>query len=140
MIKAFYDAFFPWSFDIISSIKVCFSGIIRHKANIIHPFMVSERCGPHAFSIAVFLTNNPLLLCAVQSFIHIAQMFPVNEVIRPQNLTPRHKVHCSAYHVIRIIYPDDIWIRIIQFCNWIFSCYLHMLSPHIIFQGHAKTA
>ena len=140
MIKAFYDAFFPWSFDIISSIKVCFSGIIRHKANIIHPFMVSERCGPHAFSIAVFLTNKPLFLCAVQSFIHIAQMFPVNEVIRPQNLTPRHKVHCSAYHVIRIIYPDDIWIRIIQFCNWIFSCYLHMLSPHIIFQGHAKAA
>lgn len=140
MIKAFYDAFFPWSFDIISSIKVCFSGIIRHKANIIHPFMVSERCGPHAFSIAVFLTNKPLFLCAVQSFIHIAQMFPVNEVILPQNLTPRHKVHCSAYHVIRIIYPDDIWIRIIQFCNWIFSCYLHMLSPHIIFQGHAKTA
>lgn len=79
VIKAFYDAFFPWSFDgIISSIKVCFSGIIRHKANIIHPFMVSERCSPHAFSIAVFLPDKSLFLCAVQSFIHIAQMFPVS--------------------------------------------------------------
>ena len=91
MIKAFYDAFFPWSFDIISSIKVCFSGIIRHKANIIHPFMVSERCSPHAFSIAVFLPDKSLFLCAVQSFIYIAQMFPVNEIIRPQDFTPRQR-------------------------------------------------
>ena len=136
MIKAFYDAFFPWSFDIISSIKVCFSGIIRHKANIIHPFMVSERCSPHAFSIAVFLPDKSLFLCAVQSFIHIAQMFPVNEIIRPQDFTPRHKVHCGAYHVIRIVYPDDIRIRIVQSCNWIFSYYLHIVSPRMIFQGH----
>ena len=114
MIKTFHIALFPGTFYAVCRVQVCSVGVIGNKTDIVNAFVTAQRSRPHTLSVDIFLPLKPLSGSTIQPVINICHMLPVTQIIRAQNLTPRHKMHGSAHHIISIVYADHIRIRIIQ--------------------------
>ncbi len=125
MIESFYVVLFPGAPDILCLVQVGLSRIIGHKADVKNTLMKPQTSRPHALTVYVFLSGQRLPRRAVQPVINIGHMLPMCQVIGPQDLAPRHKMHGGAHHIIGIPHPDHIRVRIVQPGNRISHLRLH---------------
>ena len=114
MIEALDIVLFPGTVYLVCSIEIGLVGIIGHKAHVKRSLVPAKGCGPHALSVDILLSLQPLSRGGIQHIIYISAVLPIPQIVGSQDLTAGHKMHGSAHHVIGILHPDHVRIGIVQ--------------------------
>ena len=119
MVKAFYFLALPGAFDVCCVKQIGFVDIVCYKADVKSAGVIAQAGSPHALSVDPFVVCQPGSFCIFQDIIQIVDEFPVHQVIGTQNSATWKIMHGGAEHIIGIITPDHIGIRVVTFHNWI---------------------
>ena len=110
VVKALDFAPLPWPFDFVCGKEIGFMSVVCNKAHVESSVMVANACSPHSLAVGALVVGKCLLFGTFKFIIDIGGMFPVHKIVRAQDYTAGHKVHCCADHVVGVVYPNHVGI------------------------------
>ena len=109
----------PRAINTVGNEKVRITSTMTNKSYIELAIMISKSCCPHTLTIIICFALKTFTICPIKGIKNISRNLPVHQIIRSQNHTTRHEIHCGTNHVVNVAYTNNVRIWIISSRNWI---------------------
>ena len=132
MIDSLHPGFLPSAlFDLSRAAEIRPVQIVAHKAGMIPAILPGEAGRPLTASVGVLPILQSIGFVVLQFLKNIRDNFPVTQVFRPQNRSPRQIKHGCGDHIPDVSHPEKIRVRHIHTQKRIFHFHCFLLPDFL---------